>query len=50
MNKKEFILDLDNLDDLGKNIKRFFVENDGEYVIIKNFKKLKKNKDILNFY
>ena len=34
MNKKEFILDIDNIDELGKNIKRFFVENYGEYVII----------------
>ena len=50
MNKKEFILDIDNLDELGKNIKRFFVENDGEYVIIKNYNNLINDEDILNFY
>ena len=42
MLKKELILDLDNLDILGKNIKDFFCSQ-GNYFIIKNYNNIIKD-------
>jgi alpha-ketoglutarate-dependent taurine dioxygenase len=49
MEKKILILDLTNLENLAKTIKKFFI-NHGDYVIIKNYNNLISDEEILNIY
>ena len=47
--KKEFVLDLNNICTLGKNICDFFCNN-GQYVVIKNYNNFINDKDITDTY
>ncbi len=49
MLNKEFILDLNNINILGKNIKDFFCNN-GHYVIIKNYNNFINDEEIISTY